>query len=136
MNRKLLVLSILMAFVLLGLAYEAQGPTTTASTQAAVAPSNELGLVLNIDPTTGAIIEHAAPGAGKLSIPADLASRWSTSDEDLIEGPLPSGLPGKYVHLQGRFENGMVGTIDANGNMNAPCAQGLNTAADLSASQK
>ncbi len=65
-----------------------------------------------------------------------LAQRWSTSDEGLIEQPNPSGGKGTYVNLQGRFENGMVATVDANGAIKAPCAQGLNTDANLPASGK
>jgi hypothetical protein len=136
MNRKLTVLSILSASVLLGLVYDTQAPTTIASSPSVVAASPQVGLVLNIDPTTGAIVENAVPGATKLALPADLASRLSTSDAGLVEKPNPSGGKGQYVNLQGRYQNAMVGTVDANGKLVAPCAQGLNTAADKSASRK
>ena len=136
MNRKLRVLSILTALVLLGFTYDARIAETTAPVQSTITPPRSAGLVLNIDPVTGAILEEPVSGATKLSIPASLAERWSTSDEGLIQQPNPSGGKGVYVNLQGRFENGMVGTIDANGTLQAPCAQGLNTDANLSASEK
>jgi hypothetical protein len=136
MNRKLLVLSILTAFALLGIAYEAQSPTTAASTQPAVAPSHQVGLIINVDPETGVIIEEPAPGASKIGVPAELANAWSTSDEGLVEVPNTSGKGGMIAHLQGRFEAGMVATVDANGKLVAPCAQGLTHTADHSASQK
>lgn len=136
MNRKLRVLSILTALVLLGFTYDAPSTKTTAPAQSTITPLGSAGLVLNIDPVTGAIVDQPVSGATKLSIPASLSERWSTSDEGLIEQPNPSGGKGVYVNLQGRFENGMVGTIDANGALKTPCAQGLNTDANLSASEK
>ena len=126
MNRKLLVLSILPAFALLGMTHDTQAPAK-ASTR--VAPSQQ-GLVLNIDPVTGAIIDQPAPGATKLALPAELASHMSTSDDGLIEQPNPSGGKGSYVNLQGRYQNAIVATVDANGKLSTPCAQGLNTAAN------
>lgn len=132
MNRKLRVLSILAAIALLGFSYDAR---TTATTASSTGTPTESGLILHIDPATGAIIDAPAPGTSKLDVPASLADRWSTSDEGLIEQPNPSGGKGVYVNLQGRFENGMVTTVDANGELKSPCAQGLNTAANT-ASQK
>jgi hypothetical protein len=134
MHRKLLVLSIIAAFVLLGFAYDAQGPS--APEQSSVAPAGSAGMILNIDPVTGAIVDEAAPSASKLAVPASLAERWSTSDEGLVVQPNPSGGKGVYINLQGRFENGMVATVDASGKLTAPCAQGLNTAANTAASEK
>jgi hypothetical protein len=136
MHRKILVLSILAALVMLGFSYDSQKSSNAVSTPAALAPSQQVGLVLNIDPATGAIVEEPVPGATRLAIPTALSERWSTSDEGLLEMPNPSGGKGVYVNLQGRFENGMVGTIDADGKLVAPCAQGLNTAAGHPASGK
>lgn len=126
MNRKLMVLSILPAFALLGMTHDTQAPA-----QAGTIPvPSQQGLVLNIDPITGAIIDHPAPGATRLAIPAQLASQMSTSDEGLIERPNPSGGKGIYVNLQGRYQNAIVATVDANGKLSTPCAQGLNPAAN------
>ncbi len=131
MNRKLVLLSILPAIALLGSFHDTQSP---AVANAVVTTPSAQGLVLNIDPNTGAIIDHPAAGTTRLAIPADLASRLSTTDEGLLEQPNPSGGKGVYVNLQGRYENAMVGT-NVDGKLATPCAQGLNTAANT-ASQK
>jgi len=125
MNRKLMVLSILPAFALLGMTHDTQAPA--ANTHSVTASQ---GLVLNIDPITGAIIDHPAAGATRLALPAALASQLSTSDEGLVEQPNPSGGKGLYVNLQGRYQNAIVATVDSNGKLSTPCAQGLNTAAN------
>jgi len=134
MNRKLMVLSILAASVLLGMVYDT-GTPTPASTRS-VTPASQAGMVINIDPATGAIVEQPVVGATKLAVPANLANQLSTSDTGLLEQPNPSGSKGVYVNLQGRYQNAMVGSIDANGKLVTPCAQGLNTAANLSASHR
>ena len=136
MNRKVTTLSMLAAFALLGFRHDARTPASTASTTPAVTPAHAAGLTIHLDPATGAILEQPAPGASKLEVPASIAARWSTSDEGLIEQPNPSGGKGTYVNLQGRFENGMVATVDANGALNVPCAPGLNRTADAAASRK
>jgi hypothetical protein len=115
----------LAAFALLGMTVDARTPATTAQP---VTPQ-PAGLMLHIDPATGAIIDAPIAGASKLEIPASLSQSWSTSDAGLIEQPNPSGGKGVYVNLQGRFENGSVATIDADGALNAPCAQGLSHSA-------
>jgi len=122
MNRKLTVLSILPAFALLGMVHDSQ--VASARDDRALAAQ---GLILNIDPVTGAIIDTPVAGATKLAIPADLANEMSTTDEGLIELPNPSGGKGRYVNLQGRYQNAVVATVDANGKLSTPCAQGLNT---------
>jgi len=131
MNRKLLVLSILPAFLLLGTIHDTRSPAVAGGT--VTAPTAQ-GLVLNIDPNTGAILDHPATGATKLAVSPELAARMSTTDEGLVVEVNPSGGKGKYVNLQGRYENAMVGTA-VDGKLATPCAQGLNTAANT-ASQK
>lgn len=125
MSRKLRALSMLAAFALLGMTFDARTPAPTAQPVA----SQPSGLVLHIDPVTGAILDTPVAGASKLEIPASLSHRWSTSDAGLIEQPNPSGGKGVYVNLQGRFESGAVATVNANGTLNAPCAQGLSQTA-------
>jgi len=131
MNRKLLLLSILPAFLLLGTIHDTQSPALAGGT---VATPSAQGLILNIDPNTGAILDHPSTNATRLAIPAELASRLSTTDQGLLEQPNPSGGKGVYVNLQGRYENAMVGTA-VDGKLATPCAPGLNTAANT-ASQK
>jgi hypothetical protein len=134
MHRKLLVLSITALCVLPGFAHDTREAATTAPATAAI--SSPAGMIVHIDPTTGAILDHPATGATKLDVPAELAERWSTSSEGLIEQPNPSGGKGMYMNLQGRFENGTVATITTDGKLSVPCAQGLNTAANLATSEK
>jgi hypothetical protein len=126
MNRKLLVLSIVPAFALLGLTHDTQAPAQAGTVPA---PSQQ-GLILNIDPVTGAIIDQPAPGSTKLVLPAEMAAHMSTTDDGLVELPNPSGGKGMYVHLQGRYQNAIVATVNADGTLSMPCAQGLNTAAN------
>jgi len=133
MHRKLLVPSVTAACVLLGLASDARRPEGNAPSQSIAAPA-AAGLIIHVDPATGAILDEPAPGATKLAVPAELAERWSTSDEGLVQEPHASG--GVYMNLQGRFENGMVATVTTDGKLSAPCAQGLNTAANSAASEK
>ena len=126
MNRKLLVLSILPAFALLGTIHDTQSPAIAGAT---VATPSAQGLVLNIDPNTGVILDHPAAGASKLVVSPELAAGMSTSDEGLVVEANPSGGKGKYSNLQGRFQNSMVVT-NVDGKLVGPCAQGLNTAAN------
>lgn len=126
MSRKLMLLSILPAIALLGMVHDTQVP---ANANAVAATPSAQGLVLNIDPNTGVILDHPAANATRLAVPAELASRLSTTDEGLIQQPNPSGGKGVYVNLQGRYENAMVGTA-VDGKLATPCAQGLNTAAN------
>jgi hypothetical protein len=135
MHRKLLVLSIPTAFVLLGVASDTRVPSI-ATVPSVAAPSRSAGMILNIDPATGAIVEQATGATTKLSVPAGLAERWSASDEGLVEQPNPSGGKGVYVNLQGRFENATIATVDANGALHAPCAQGLNETAGVPAGEE
>lgn len=126
MHRKLMLLSILPAIALLGSLHDTR---STAVANAVVATSSAQGLVLNIDPNTGAIIDHPVAGATRLAVPAELANSFSTTDEGLVIEPNPSGGKGMYVNLQGRYQNAMVGTA-VDGKLVTPCAQGLNTAAN------
>jgi len=131
MNRKLLVLSILPAFLLLGTIHDTRTPAIAGGT---VATTSAQGLVLNLDPNTGAILDHPTASATRLAVAPELANAMSTSDDGLVELPNPSGGKGMYANLEGRFQSAMVGTT-VDGKLVTPCAQGLNTAANT-ASQK
>ncbi|HEX6790339.1 MAG TPA: hypothetical protein VF247_03435 [Candidatus Krumholzibacteria bacterium] len=132
MHRKFMVLSIPTAFALLSVVNDAQAPAPAPS----AAPSRSVGMIINIDPVTGAIVEQAAPSTTKLAVPAEMAERWSTSDEGLVVQPNPSGGKGVYVNFQGRFENGMVATVKTDGTLAAPCAEGLTQTAGHPATEK
>ena len=135
MNRKLLVLSIVPAFLLLGMIHDTQAPAKASTTRASATASPQ-GLILNIDPVTGAILDHPADRATKVVVSPDLAAHMTTSDEGLIEKPNPSGGKGRYVNLEGRYQNAMVGTVTTDGKLVVPCAQGLNAPANTAASHK
>ncbi len=130
MNRKWILLSVITAFVLLGFAFEAQRPVTVATTS--TVSSHEAGMILNVDPATGQIVDHPVPGSVSLVLDQDLANDVSTSSEGLQA--VHTG-HGTMVDLQGRFNNMSVATIDANGKLVAPCVSSTNPAADP-ASQK
>ena len=90
------------------------------------APQGSAGLRAFVDPQTGKL---AAPPAGgrpdDLPVPqADL----STSDEGLVEVPLPAPGRGVMVRLQGRFRSSLTATVDPDGKTRirheTPCADG------------
>ena len=72
-------------------------------------------MTIHIDPQTGTILKEPAPGTVPLQLTPELQNRLSTSDTGLVE--VPSAVPGKGVKidLQGRFQNPLIVTIDANG---------------------
>jgi len=134
MSRKLTTLSILTVVSLLGFALEADAPVT-ASSPATVTTSHQSGMILNIDPTTGGLVEKAVSPAHQVAVSDELANSFSTSDEGLQAIPNPGKAGGTLVRLEGRFQNAVVATVDANGKLVAPCVSGLNPA-DASASKK
>ena len=75
------------------------------------------GMIIHIDPQTGAILEGPAPGSVPMQMTPDLANALSTSHQGLQETPSPVLGGGVIVDLQGRFLSPLVGTIDADGNL-------------------
>ena len=73
------------------------------------------GMVIYIDPQTGAILKAPAPGTVPLQLTPALQNALSTSDQGLAESPssVPGG--GVKVDLQGRFQSPLFATTDANG---------------------
>lgn len=73
------------------------------------------GMVIYIDPQTGAILKEPAPGTVPLQLTPVLQNAFSTSHQGLVE--VPSAVPGGgvKVDLQGRFQSPLLVTIDANG---------------------
>ena len=74
------------------------------------------GLMIYIDPQTGAILKVPAPGTVPLRLSPQLENALSTSHDGLVEVPSPLPGGGIRLDLQGRFQNPLVVTIDANGN--------------------
>lgn len=79
----------------------------------AFVPEGVSGMTIYIDPQTGAILKEPAPGTAPLQLTSEILNALSTSDQGLVEVPLPGG--GFKLDLQGRFQSPLVGTIDANG---------------------
>jgi hypothetical protein len=80
------------------------------------APAFAAGQILNLDPTgkfTSA--QHAS------DVQTILGEAASQSQEGLVEEKSPVNGGGIMVNLQGRFQNAMTMSIDANGNTSAPC---------------
>jgi hypothetical protein len=91
-------------------------PQQPAGESAAV-PSGAAGMMIHIDPQTGAVLREPAPGTVPLQLTPALQNAFSTSHQGLVE--VPSSVPGGGVklHLQGRFQSPLIATIDANGKL-------------------
>ena len=89
-------------------------PQPTAEKPAAI-PEGAPGMMIYIDPQTGAIRPDPAPGTAPLQLTPQLRDAFSTSHQGLVE--VPSSVPGGGVKLdlQGRFQSPLVVTIDADG---------------------
>ena len=90
----------------------------------AASPGGPPGMVIYIDPQTGAILKEPAPGTVPLQLSPQLFNALSTSHQGLVETPssVPDG--GVKVDLQGRFQNPLIGTIDADGKVRMQHADG------------
>src|SRR5262249_7404970 len=83
----------------------------------AAVPSSTSGMMIYIDPQTGAILKAPAPGTVPLQLTPQLQNALSTSHQGLTEIPNPVPGGGVKVDLQGRFQSPLVATIDANGKL-------------------
>ena len=88
-----------------------------AAEKPAAVPGSAPGMMIHIDPKTGAFLKEPAPGSVPLLLTPELQNALSTSHQGLIA--VPSRVPGGGVKLdlQGRFRSPMVGTVDADGNV-------------------
>jgi hypothetical protein len=79
--------------------------------------SGASGMMIYIDPQTGAILQEPAPGTVPLQLTPQFQNAFSTSHQGLVE--VPSAVPGGGVEvdLQGRFQHPFIATIDANGKL-------------------
>jgi hypothetical protein len=87
-----------------------------AETPAAV-PGSAPGMMIHVDPKTGAILKGPAPGSVPFQMSPELQNALSTSHQGLAEVPSPAPGGGVKVDLQGRFRSPLVGTVDADGNV-------------------
>jgi hypothetical protein len=91
------------------------GSNAGASQSPAAVPQGASGMIIYVDPQTGAILHEPAPGTVPLQLTPELQNALSTSHEGLVETPAAGG--GVKLDLQGRFQNPLVGTIDASGKL-------------------
>lgn len=95
---------------------------TTAGSGASVAavtaePGAASGLLIHIDPQTGAVLEEPAPGSVPLQLTPGLRDALDTSDRGLVEVPGAAPGAGVRVQLRGRFRNALFATTDASGKL-------------------
>jgi hypothetical protein len=91
------------------------GSNAGASQPPAAVPKGATGMIIYIDPQTGAILNEPAPGTVPLQLTPKLQNALSTSHQGLVETPAAGG--GIKINLQGRFQSPLAATIDANGNL-------------------
>ena len=91
------------------------GSNAGASQPPAAVPKGAAGMIIYIDPQTGAILNEPAPGTVPLQLTPKLQNALSTSHQGLVETPAAGG--GVKIDLQGRFQSPLAATIDANGNL-------------------
>jgi hypothetical protein len=95
------------------------GAVQLSAITAGTMPSGAAGQVISVDPATGKL--RAPQAADLVEI---LGNAVSTSDEGLTVEKSPVAGGGMMVNLQGRFQNALTATVDANGNVQAPCVSG------------
>jgi hypothetical protein len=92
-----------------------RGANADTSQPPAAVPEGASGMIIYIDPQTGAVLNEPAPGTVPLQWTPELQNALSTSQQGLVETPAAGG--GVKVDLQGRFQSPLTATIDANGNL-------------------
>lgn len=88
------------------------------------------GVVVHIDPTTGAILTKPVPGSVPLQLTPQLSGALSTSHQGLVDIPGRAADDGVKLDLQGRFQSVLVVTIDANGKARIQHLDGIPAIAD------
>jgi hypothetical protein len=86
-------------------------------------PEAAAGMIVYLDPQTGALRHAPAPGTVPLQLTPALQNAVSTSHQGLVETPAAGG--GVKVDLQGRFQSPLVATIDAHGNLSMQHLQAM-----------
>lgn len=80
-------------------------------------PGGAPGMMIYIDPQTGAILKEPAAGTVSLQLNPQLQNSLDRSQHGLRELASPVQGGGITVDLQGRFQSPVIATIDANGNL-------------------
>jgi hypothetical protein len=73
------------------------------------------GMIIYIDPQTGAIRQDPAPGTVPLQLSPQERNAFGTSHEGLVQAPSAQPGGGVKLDLQGRFQSPLIGTIDGDG---------------------
>ena len=115
-SRTRLTRGLLMLVAAGGFAVAAQ-PVFSEESQPAAVPEGAAGMTIYVDPQTGAILKEPAPGAVPLQLTPQLRNSLSTSHQGLVETPSSVAGGGVKLDLQGRFQNPLIVTIDADGNV-------------------
>ena len=92
-------------------------PVLSGESQPAAVSEGAAGMTIYVDPQTGAILREPAPGAVPLQLTPQLRNSLSTSHQGLVETPSSVAGGGVKLDLQGRFQNPLIVTIDADGNV-------------------
>jgi hypothetical protein len=106
-------------FALLALPVVAGGdrlPDQPAAPDPATMPAFAAGQILNLDPAG-----KFTPAQHAADVQLLLGDVASQSQEGLVEESSPVKGGGIMVNLQGRFQNAMTMSVDANGQTAAPC---------------
>jgi hypothetical protein len=92
---------------------QATDPTQPSGIRPVV--KSEGGLLIHVDPRTGAILKEPAPGSVPLLVSPQFLNSISTSHQGLVEAlsSVPGG--GVKLDLQGRFQSPLIATVDAEG---------------------
>jgi hypothetical protein len=79
------------------------------------AAGGDAGMIVYIDPSTGAVLSAPAPGAQPLRLTPAERNALSTSHAGLVQ--VPSSVPGGGVKLdlQGRFQSPFIAVVGADG---------------------
>jgi len=133
MKKRLLAFVIVAAAVVAAAAtHPGTGPADTAAPTA-----GSQGYRVYIDAATNAIVSEPN-GTSPVVLDPEVQNALSTSGEGLHEVESPVG-GGEMIDLQGRFQNTMMATIDADGRLVTSCVSGIpgtDTGTDTGAATK
>jgi hypothetical protein len=94
------------------------GPGASGSYQPAEKPaavSSTPGMMVYIDPRTGALLPGPTSDTIPLQLPPEMQNALSTSDQGLVEVQSSEPGGGVKVYLHGRFQSPLFAITDANG---------------------
>jgi hypothetical protein len=90
-------------------------PPKSLDSPSARIPAGATGMKIYIDPQTGQLTTEEPAGAVPLQLSPAEANALSTSHQGLVESLSPAPGGGVILDLQGRFQNPIFATVDANG---------------------